>query len=393
MQDGDQDLVNQSRRPWIGFLASTNITLIVIGILILLSLTGALVPQQGVLEESGIFEWKSGHPKVTPLLSKLGLFATFHSPLFLVSLAILFLNTLACTIKSIVEGELFPGSEPSNRLRRLGFAILHISILVCMAGGFCSAAFRTSGQIILTEGQTLQDRRQDYSKFTEGPLRKEQHDRFRVHLLDAQFDAPADWSAGRKLSSIRITADKTEFRAAEIEFNQPFRFKGITFTLQEIGFSPEIRITSVDPRIPPLNAFIALKVWGVNKDREHRDFLPLPHGKGSLLLNLLPSHAITNGVAVKTSETVKNPALLVHVQSPDGSETPKQLIEPGQRIEIEELSIEFGELRRWASFLVVEDPGYPIVCISFWMAIIALMLRYSPEVIDWIKEARQNGAG
>ncbi len=393
MQDGDQNPKNRSRSSWTGFLASTNITLIVIGILILLTLTGALVPQQGMLEESGILEWKHEHPRATPVLSKLGLFATFQSAWFLISLAVLFLNTLACMIHNIARDELFSGSAASNRLRRLGFATLHISILVCMAGGFCSAAFRTSGQLILTEGQTLQDHRQNYSERIEGPLRKQQHDRFRVHLLDAQFDAPADWWAGQKSASIRLSADKTETRTAEIEFNLPFRFKGITFTLQEIGFSPEILITPKDAQTPPFNCFIALKVWGVNKEREHRDFLTLPHSERRLILSLFPSHSISNGIPVKTSEALKNPALLAHLESPDGTETQKQLIELGKRIEIEELDIQFRELRRWASFLVVEDPGYPIVCVSFWMAIIALMLRYSPEVVDWIKEARQNGAG
>ena len=391
MQEGDQNLTSQSRFSWIGFLASTNITLIVIGILILLSLVGALVPQQGMLEESGILEWKQGHPTVTPILLTLGLFTTFHSPLFLISLAILFLNTLACTFQSVVEDGLFSGNEPPIRLRRLGFLILHISILVCMAGGFISAAFRTSGQIILTEGQTFQDQHRNYSKLIEGPFRKEQHDEFKIELIDAQFEAPTDWWAGRKHCSIRLSANKTEPCTAEIEFNQPFRFKKITFTVQEIGFSPEIFITSRNPRIPPFNGFIALQVWGINKDREHRDFLPLPHSDRRLVLNLFPSHSISNGIAIKTSETVVNPALTVHLESSDGIQTPKQVVEPGNRIVLEDLNIQFGELRHWASFLVVQDPGYPIVCVSFWMAITALFLRYAPDILDWIKEARHDG--
>ena len=393
MSDPSQGQMSQEGPSWLSFFASTRLTLIIIGVLILLSLIGALVPQQGILEESGIFEWKQEHPTVTPVLSKLGLFATFHSPLFLISLAILFLNTLSCTYQSIIKDGLFSGNEPSIRLRRLGFLILHISILVCMAGGFVSAAFRMSGLIILTEGQTFKDQYQNYSKLIEGPFRKEQHDKFEVELIDAQFEAPTDWWAGRKHSSIRLSTNETDPFIAEIEFNQPFRFKKITFTVQEIGFSPEISITSRNPQIPPFNGFIALKVWGVNKDREHRDFLPLPHSDQRLMLNLFPSHSISNGVAIKTSETVENPALTVHLESSDGIQTPKQLIEPGKRVEVDDLNIHFGELRYWASFLVVQDPGYPIVCISFWMAIIALVLRYTPDILDWIKEARNDGKG
>ena len=202
-----------------------------------------------------------------------------------------------------------------------------------------------------------------------------------------------DWWAGRKHSSIRLSANETESCTAEIEFNQPYRFKKITFTVQEIGFSPEILITSRNPRIPPFNGFIALQVWGINKDRAHRDFLPLPHSDRRLVLNLFPSHSISNGIAIKTSETVGNTALTVHLESSNGIQTPKQVIEPGKRIVLDDLNIQFGELRHWASFLVVQDPGYPIVCVSFWMAITALFLRYAPDILDWIKEARHDGTG
>jgi hypothetical protein len=393
MKEGDQNPISPVRFSWIGFAASTRVTLIVISILILISLIGALVPQHGMLEESGIAEWKQNHPVVSPALEALGLFTTFQSPLFLAALAILFLNTLACTFQSVVEDGLFSGNEFPIRLRRLGFLILHISILVCMVGGFISAAYRSTGQIILTEGQTLQDQPRSYSKLSAGPFRKNQHDKFNIELVEAKYEAPTDWWAGRKFTSIRLRADDAEACAAEIEFNQPFKFNKLTFTVQEIGFSPEIFITSRNPRIPPFKGFIALKVWGVNKDREHRDFLPLPHSDRSLVLNFFPSHAISNGVAVKTSEAVVSPALTVHLESSDGAQTPKKVVEPGQRVALDGLNIQFGELRYWASFLVVQDPGYPIVCFAFWTATAALILRYAPDILEWIKEARHDGTG
>ncbi len=384
---------NQRGPAWLRFFASTKLTLGIMAFLILLALAGAIVPQQGMLEETAMTKWQLQHPVASPVSEKLGLFAVFHSLWFLVSLGALFLNTLACTFLSMVKDGLFSGNEPSLRLRRVGFLILHISILVCMAGGFISAALRTSGKIILTEGQTIQDQHQNYSELIEGPLRKEQHNRFSVELIDADYKAPTDWSVGRKRSSVRLSSKEGEICIAEVTFNRPFQFQGLTFTIQEIGFSPEIFISSRNPQTPPLSSFVALKVWGVNKDREHRDFLPLPHSDRRLLLNLLPSHSISDGAPVKTSEILKNPALLVHLEYSDGTETPNQLITPGHSVDLADLSIQFGEVRRWASFLVVEDPGYPIVCISFWMAIIALLLRYSPDVTDWIKEARQDGAG
>lgn len=393
MPEAEEHKDSQGRFGWVSFLASPYLTLIVVLFLIIQSLTGALVPQQGMIEESGMIEWKLKHPTISPALAALGCFSIFHSPAFLISLVLLFLNTLACTFQSIVIDGLFSDRDPYARLRRWGFIMLHISILICMAGGFISAAFRMSGQVILTEGQIIRDQHQAYSKLIEGPLRMERHDAFKIELIDADFEIPKDWYSGRKAASIRLSDEQTAPITAKVEFNRPFRFKNSTFTLQEIGYSPNIRISSENRRIPPFYGFISLKVWGVNQDREHRDFIPLPHSDRRLVLNLLPSHSISNGIAVKTSETAGNPALVVHLESSDGTQTPKQLIELGKNAMVGDLNVQFGELRQWTTFLVVQDPGYVIICLSFCMAIMALFLRYAPDISEWIKEARHDRTG
>ena len=382
----------QSRRPGvIGLLASTYLTLVVVVLLIALSLIGALVPQQGIVEENVIQGWQRTHALATRFLEPAGLFSAFNSPVFLTALLILFLNTLACTYKSIFRDGLFAGKSRDNRLRRFGFLVLHVSILVCIIGGIVSAGFRMSGHLILTEGQRVADRHEVYPKIVTGPFRKEPHGRFELELIDAQFELATKWTPGKIVAAVRLSEESAQPIDADIKFNYPFKFNHTTFTLREIGYAPEVKITSVRRRMPALEGFIALKVWGYNEERKHYDFLPLPQAGRRLSLTLYPSHEIRDGEVVKTSEALSNPVLLVFQEVMNGTKSPTVSIEPGNSATIGELNIHFGELRQWAAFQVVHDPGYGIVCASFWLAIIALGLRYTPEIKDWIKEARHHG--
>ncbi|HEY5652769.1 MAG TPA: cytochrome c biogenesis protein ResB [Pontiella sp.] len=371
-------------------IASPYLTLIVVAFLIVLSLIGAIVPQQGVLEQTSIYEWKQQHGTATRLLLPINGFAIFHSPAFLICLGVLFLNTLSCTLVSVLNDGLFSEKTLASQTRRLGFIILHLSILVCIFGGFVSAGFRMSGHLIVTEGQSIKDQHHVYPKLVEGPLRKELYNRFSLELLDAQIDIEKEWFPVKQEASVLLTHPPSKVQAT-IGFNYPFKFNNTIFTLREIGYAPQIIIKSQSRRIPPLNTFFSLQVWGFNEDREHYDFLPLPSGGTRLVITFYPSYEIRDGEIIKTSEDLNNPALLIYEEFNDGKQTPKQLLPQGETATINGLDIQFGELRQWAAFQVVQDPGYIIVCISFWFSIIALILRYSPDILDWIKESKSHG--
>jgi hypothetical protein len=55
----------------------------------------------------------------------------------------------------------------------------------------------------------------------------------------------------------------------------------------------------------------------------------------------------------------------------------------GGRFTMEKYIFSFAELRRWSSFMVVEDPGYLSVCVALWLGLGALILRYVPDLKKW----------
>ncbi len=382
----------RNRSGWIGFLASKYITLSVVVLLGLLSLVGARVPQQGIADVATIRDWQQAHPLATRILLPPGFFSTFQSPLFLLALLVLFINTLACSYKSIFRDRLFPEANLSARLRRAGFLMLHLGILVCMIGGFISAAFRMSGGVLITEGQTISlDQDGAYRSLVQGPLRAEKHDPINVGLVAARLEPPKRWVPGQKFASVRLSDELSPFMITDIDFNHPVTYKNYTFTLRDVGFAPHIRISSERHRFPPWDGFVALKIWVSQGAREDYDYIPLPPPAGRLSIKLYPAHELRDGKVVKTSDTQENPVILVSQEYPNGAHSPVQAIEPGQSVLIGDLRVHFDGLRQWAGFLVVDDPGYRIVCLSLGLAIIALGLRYIPDVLDWINEVRCNG--
>ena len=372
-------------------LASPRLTLYIVAALILFSLVGALVPQRGLTNVHELHLWQTTHPTLTRILAVGDFFSVFHSPLFLLTLAALAVNTLACTIRCLIrDGFLSAASRPA-RIRQIGFLALHLSVLICITGGMISAAYRKSGHFVVTEGQIVFDQPGLYPKLAMGPFRDERHGAFQLELLEADIEIEEDWYPVAMAATIRVGDGHTPPVTGRLGFNRPFTFGPTTFTLREIGYSPQIVVTEPARDNHQSGGFVSLRVWGFDEKRKHYDFLPLPGGQQRLMITLLPSHTKDNEQYVKTGEAPVNPAVLVRLETMDGSSTPDHGLSLGESTTLDGLHIEFRDLRQWATFQVVNDPGYRIVCIAFITGIAALGLRYFPDITDWIKESQQNG--
>ena len=65
----------------------------------------------------------------------------------------------------------------------------------------------------------------------------------------------------------------------------------------------------------------------------------------------------------------------------------QKYLELGEKITLGNYNYKFKSLRQWASFKVVDDPGYPLVCFSLWLGLIALIMRYTKEIKSCFKES------
>lgn len=370
--------------------------LILVVLLILFSVIGAILPQEGLYTPSDISLWQEQHPFITSLLKPGGFFRVFHSIPFLVTIFLLAVNTLTCTLARFVKEGGISAFKGPKALKNIGFIILHLSIIALFAGGFLSSAARMDGHIILTEGQRFIERHDNYVKLVEGSFRSDHHRKFTVRLNKVKIKyekkhfpiyIASDLSFQTNTQKPGIMENKAT--RALIRVNQPFTFQGLTFTQDQVGFSPRLVIRDRLAGRPMVNAFVALKTFRYGPEREYRDFLPLPFFKQKVIVTLFPAHIRIDDQVKKVGEEPENPILLVEVEDETGQTIPKGEISLGGSIAIGKYSIGFTELRRWSSFRVVEDPGYTVVWIALLVGLCGFILRYLPDMRGWFKEDKK----
>ena len=350
------------------------------------ALIGAVLPQEGAMTAHAIAMWQRAHPILTKPLRPLGFFRIFHSWGFLVTVVLLAVNTLTCTILSMSGKTTHSsGLATSRRSKRIGFLVLHVSIVVLLAGAFVSAGTRLDGFILLTEGQKFAEEHDGYRRIAEGPLRHERHNGFELLLESVRKEYDSGHLIGIT-STFEITHRNGKTISKQVAVNRPLMVDGLSFTQDETGFSPRIIIRDKRSGEIRLNSFVALKTFRTKEGREYRDFLPLPLLGSRVIVTLYPSFAMKNGEARKTGEQVTNPLLVIETEDESGRTIETGHLELGGEAMVGGFSFRFEDLRHWSSFKVVDDPGYPVVCVALCLAIIGLITRYSGDLRDWHRE-------
>lgn len=379
------------RTGWVNVLldglSSGKLALALILLLILFSLAGAMLPQEGQMASVEIAGWQVRHPVITKISAPLGLFHAFHSWPFLATILLLAVNTLTCTVLHFYRIGGLRTSKRLEAIERTGFALLHLSLLVLFAGGFLSAAARFEGLVILTEGQEFTEAHDNYVELLEGPLRTERHAGFVVRLRRVEIEYERQRHRVAVTSRLDVLADGDQVAAGVVEVNKPFEYQGLSFTQDETGFSPRlvIRDAAAGGRLL-VDSFVALKTLRTAAGREYRDFLPLPFLKQRIVVTLYPSYTQEDGELVKVGEVPDKPLLLLEMEDESGQVVESRQVEVGSRVRLGKYVFTFAELRRWASFRVGDDPGYPLFCAGLWLGLASLLLRYFPDLRCWFHE-------
>ncbi len=364
-------------------LSSARLALLLVLVIILFSVAGAVLPQEGRLEAANITQWQQRHPMATRLLDPLGLFGVFHSWPFMVTIMLLAVNTLTCTaLRFVSQGGIHALKGP-DAIHRLGFLLLHISLILLFAGSFLSAAARSSGYIVLTEGQSFTERHDSYIRLVEGPLRPERHKGFVAVLKELQNEYADKLHRTGVTSYLEIMSDGKKVASGTVEFNKPFVYEGLSFTLDETGYSPRLKIYKKPNSRALFNSFVALQTFKHQEGRRYHDFLPLPFFRNKVLITLYPAYEQRDGEIIKTGENPDNPLILIEMEDDNGNVVAKDHAALKEKVAVGDYEFEFAELRQWAAFQVSSDPGYPIVCVALWLGLVALVLRYIPDLRKW----------
>lgn len=365
-----------SSSRFMNMLASGRVAVVLLFLVMLISCIGAVIPQEGMVEPAKLLEWREANPVVARTLGPLGAFHTFTSWPFMVVIFALGLNTFACTANRFsVRGV--------HGVNEWGSLLFHISLLLLLAGGLVSAATRFDGSILLTEGQNFRGARHSYLQFSAGPFRRESRINLSLTLTGAETEAGKGGHLTRERAY--LTDEKTGVRH-EVEVNRPKEHNGFTFTLGRTGFSPKLAIRGLASGRAEFAAFVSLKTFGDARRREYRDFLELDCTDGRLVMALYPDAVRESGKYVSTGGEKGNPVLHMEWSDEEGHKVAEQDAALGTSVNQDGYSYHFAELRRWASFKVVDDPGYPIVVVALWLGLLSLLVRYMSEMVEWFKK-------
>lgn len=272
-----QPTIAVTSRLW-GTLTSTRLTVIVLLVLALVATVGTIVPQD---EPVAKYLARFG-PTIGAFLVRTGLAQIYNSPWFLLPVALLTLNLLACVIRGLPQavrraarpltGEtaaalpergrfyLGAGRNPQSfvaqalrqevgrprqaglgdklvffyergRFRPLGPYIIHLSLLLILIGGLVGKFWGQDGRLLVLEGLqadtfVLKDNSERPLNFTV------RLDRFQVQYY--QQGIPAEFR-----SDLTFFQNGKEVLQADCRVNDPVTFGGLTFYQSSYGVQPD----------------------------------------------------------------------------------------------------------------------------------------------------------
>jgi len=370
-------------------LGSSKFALYLIVFILTLLIISIIIPQASFFSTKYINDWEKSRPLFGAFARNLGLFDIYHSHVFLLITALLFINILICTIIRFNKLGGISTLRGANKTRMYGFLMVHLSLLLLFSGSFMSSAFQMTGLIQLTENQRFLDTEENYLYFSKGALREKKN----MGILITQKKIDVDNQDGRyhlkTTSYLDILNKKNELTNAVVKINEPYVYENYHITNKKTGFSPFVHIYDNKSGREMAASYIALNTSRISGYYTHRDYFKFPFLEKKLFFTVYPDYKEENGNIIKVAEDPLNPIMLVQIENENGGIQKIGYVRLGEKIKIENYDLYFVDLKRWAQYIVMEDPGYIIVAISLWIGIVGLILRYFKELARWFNKQNE----
>lgn len=251
-----------------------------------------------------------------------------------------------------------------------GSVVFHSSMLVCLIGIIASMLGRFDAEMILTEGQTLafaEDQmlrvngKGRYAPELPGTLLS--LDRFESTFVQDKY--PVDYAAHLSLMDSPLSIRKDTVRV-----NQPLHLERWQIFLHRYGYAPRFEIRDGDGKLL-FDGFVNLVFSGTNQ----ADHFDVPHLPLRLEARFVPENKEQGEFVVSRTPTPENPVIRINALV-DGESIGEQEVLVGEAAEFGAYNIKFAELRHWAWFGVVYDPGYWLIVIAFTLCVAGLAHRF-----------------
>jgi cytochrome c biogenesis protein len=279
-------------------LTSMRTALVLLFLLALAAVPGSLLPQRP-LNPAKVALYQAQHPRLAPLLARLGLFDVFASPWFAAVYLLLFVSLVGCILPRarlhlralrrpppsaprnldrlphagsyrsaaspadaaqaaraalrgwrVVQREEGSGAitlaAEKGYLRETGNIVFHVALTVLLAGVAVGKLWGYQGNVLLEEGRGFCNTVQSYDELTAGAMVRGQGlTPFCVDLRTfiARYDpdgTPADFTADIRYSPGGGAQERRDL----LRVNHPLRLQGVRVYLISHGFSPRFTVST-----------------------------------------------------------------------------------------------------------------------------------------------------
>ena len=269
-----------------------------------------------------------------------------------------------------------------------GSAAFHLGMLVFLLGTVASILGRFDAEMVLTEGQTLAFA-EDQMIRVNGKGRLSPRlpgtlvslDKFESRFEQGKY--PVDYAA-----QLSLMDGPLAIRKEVVRVNQPLKLDRWQIFLHRYGFAPRFEIRDEHGKLL-FDSFVNL-VFTLTDQTDHFDVPQLPL---RLEAQVVPEDGREGVFVVSQSPTPENPVIRIRALV-DGESLGERDVALGDTAEFGSYRVTFAELRHWAWFGVVYDPGYMLIVIAFALCVAGLAYRfiYSEKWLHVKVEQRDDAA-
>jgi len=349
--------------------ASTRLTFFLIGLILLILLISAIIPQRGFAEEQ-IIDWKNTLGDKYVIIEKLGLDRIYYTPSFYIILFLFSVNLTAVNIKRFRLA--YKIEKTMIKVKYLGSIIFHFSLLLIIAGIILNYLYKFNGVFALTEGQKVSDSEMSYFRIFNGPLHPEKYGRFDLALKKVYDDYRVDNSDTEAAEITMIPAGNVSPLTALVYTNQPFKWNDLEFHFGLLtGYSPEVILQDSTGKYIFRN-FVRLATRKNNGEYLYSDYIIIPTRRLKLEIEVIAIDPPEYEIGITNETDVLYNGVL------NGVDTAS----------FDKYVLTVPRLRRWCYIDVVESPFMSLVFAGFWTAIGGLAIGLVPRFIDQMRDSK-----
>jgi cytochrome c biogenesis protein len=390
-------------------IASLRVAIVILLLLAIYIVIGTLIPQHSAPEW-----YRETYPNIAPIILALSLDSSYSSPLFMVLVSLFALNLGSCSLLSLkgqmkqARHDYFPpfsssesqiesvsladietycrkghfsivrGAEPEKfkagkfRWGVFGATITHIGLLVLFVGGLIGNMMATEQVVSMLPGNEV-------SFAEEG---------FVIRLDDFYMTFEEGGAVKQYVSEVTLLNDDGSEREETLWVNRPLAHNGVKFYQASFGWTGNLQIVDRETEEVVVDGLL----------RSGRTYFHQPSHLTVYLYGYYPEMAIGHDQQpLSLSNRERNPyyaVILYEFGNPIGS----YIIEPGDPIIHENLSITFTHSVAYTGLLVRTDPSYPIVLTGFIIILLGMFMSFYcyPRFISFsggtvVTASRKNG--